>query len=192
MQILVYGTDDWSPSFVTRDQFHGRQFFHGVLVVRGMVQAVIQVGSSRWSFACLSAIHLLLCDWVPNRLRISADLQSRALGPLAQTIKCYFLLFIIKLNRCFFDDTFLYYTSSFITTCVKETWLLIFKNDRITCKSVNSWVYLKEVIFKVQYDFKKHNKPLTDIYSLFNWQRTDSANKFWKTSCCKELSIGCL
>ena len=43
---------------------------------------------------------------------------------------------------------------------------------------VNSLAYLKaKIIFKVQFD-KKRNKPLTDIYSLFNRQRTDSANKF--------------
>ena len=56
--------------FGTRDQFPGRQFFHGL--GRGgdgeMVQAVMQaMGSGRWSFTHLPASHLLLCSPNPSR-----------------------------------------------------------------------------------------------------------------------------
>ena len=56
--------------FGTRYQFRGRQFFHGPGRWGGCggdgwgINGVM--GSSRWSFACLPAAHLLLCGLVPK------------------------------------------------------------------------------------------------------------------------------
>ena len=103
-----------SNLFGTRDQFHGRQIFHGwgrewgvvlgwfsalhlssLLSRRRSSDVMWEMGSftlySR-SFIRLPAAHLLPCGSVPNRPHTGTDLWPRGWGPLLYGIKGSFLM----------------------------------------------------------------------------------------------------
>ena len=103
-----------SNLFGTRDQFHGRQIFHGwgrewgvvlgwfsalhllsLLSRRRSSDVMWEMGSFtlyRRSFIRLPAAHLLPCGSVPNRPHTGTDLWPRGWGPLLYGIKGSFLM----------------------------------------------------------------------------------------------------